>query len=1307
MKKSLIYIVILMQCLIVSAQNRHFYTSDRLSSNLITSICQDRSGYMWIGTEYGLNRYDGYRFTNYLHQHGNASTLVSNNVTSLFVDSEGQLWVGTGIGLSRYHASTDSFEQIALDSIPRARVNDFVQEDSDHLLIGTAGYGLFRIGLHDRRASRVAGYAEGDDFYSHIHLDSRGQFWKAGSSPVVSCRRGDGRGFLAYESPYGAVTDFIDVDGGVLMVCLHGLIFYRDGQFSADFIDVSALADGPLLLRMAYQDQEGNIFVGTMGSGLCWIPRGTRKLERYRHKSVTFDLNTANVWALAEDNQENLWVGCLNRGLLLLPQREPPFSTWSFSGQNVSVGGSVTSACQGELGMTWCAVQNNGIYGFDESGQVVAHPQSPVGTYSIYRDRRGDYWIGTANGLYAYQPTTGASNKVVDFASNYINVMADDGQGHLYFSTYSKGFCSYDQQSGEVRHFSMHQQDSVRGRLHNNWIMSLMLDSQGKLWIGTSSNLCCYDPERDTFRPYGWEVLLEGRSVFSLLETRDHHIIIGTDEGLYLYDSRKGKAQPFPDADVLADKAVSGLAEDRYGDLWLSTSKGIWHYEKDRRRFINYLNGNGLVTKDYVRGLSMSAPDGTIFFGIGDGLTSFRPDMLRASRPQQGTVHLTGLFIGGRAVNSQTLSDGEPIMSDSLAADHRFELSYIDNTFSMEFSLMNYLNAENIIYEYRINGATDWLQTTPGTNAIGFHHLPPGAYTIEVRAYDSGAYTEAETYRIIIRAPWYRSSLAYLIYILLLMGFAGLLIWLSRRRAHQQLDEEKMKFLINATHDIRSPLTLVMSPLHKLMKRDLPADVHDELKTIEHNASRIQNLVNQILDIRKIDKQQMRLQCQQTDIVQYVGNILKSYTYMARERGITLAYKPQVDKLEVWVDRSGLDKIVDNLLSNAFKYTYDGGEISVTIDRPDDHTAQLQVTDSGMGIKGDVHKIFDRFYQGSNSRSVHIEGTGIGLNLCKMIVTMHHGTIEAANRTDAQGSIFTVSLPLGNGHLTPEELVVSESKQTATPHRKAQSSYHVLIVDDDAEIGNYISQELGSYYYVSSVTSAREALRLLLGSDDEGHFDLVVSDVMMPEMDGFTFLRMVKTNMNISHIPVVMLTSKADVANRLEGLEKGADAYLAKPFDMDELHMVINNLINKNLRLRGKFSGAQQQKEKVVEKKVKGNDEQLMERIMKVVNDHLSDSDLNVEMLCGEVGISRAQLHRKMKEMTGLPISEFIRNIRLEQAVRLLKEQKINVTQVAYSVGFSNLAHFSTVFRKQFGVSPSEYIERNQKDDTKQQVYET
>ena len=459
--------------------------------------------------------------------------------------------------------------------------------------------------------------------------------------------------------------------------------------------------------------------------------------------------------------------------------------------------------------------------------------------------------------------------------------------------------------------------------------------------------------------------------------------------------------------------------------------------------------------------------------------------------------------------------------------------------------------------------------------------------------------------------------------------------------------------------------------------------------------------------MRKIDKQQMHLHCSETDMVQFVAGICKMFEFNAQERGITLAFAHDgIDRLPAWVDRSQFDKVVTNLLSNAFKYTTDGGEISVVMGSEEAEKAYdtrqftLKVIDTGVGLDPDsLRHIFDRFYQGSNSRNLKIEGTGIGLNLCKMIVDMHHGTIKAENRTDGkQGSVFTVTLPLGNSHLQPEEIdsepdAPAAQQQQALPPASSTTRKRVLLVDDDAEIGQYIKQELGRHYKFGLCPNGKEGLKELLAND----YDLVVSDVMMPEMDGFTMLRMIKTNLNLSHLPVIMLTSKADVANRLEGLEHGADAYLAKPFDMEELHLTMENLIQGRRHLKGKFSGAQQQHDKLEQPEVKGNDELLMERIMKAVNKNLNDSDFSVEMLCSEVGISRAQLHRKMKELTGISTSEFIRNIRLEQAARLLKEQKINVTQVAYTVGFSNLAHFSTVFRKHFGVAPSEYAA--QKDD--------
>ena len=775
MKKTLVLAFCLGLCLIAVGQTRHFYTSERLASNLITCICQDKAGYIWIGTEYGLNKYDGYRFTNYFHDVNNAASINSNNVTSLFVDQNGGLWVGTGIGLAYYNDANDNFERIPLANVEAARVNDIIQEDDNHLLIGTAGYGLFRLDIREKKVVQVERYATGDDdYFNHILIDDHGNFWKGGAGPVITCRLRD-KTVQHFDSPYGSVTTFVPYQGGVLMVCQRGLMFYRDGQILTDFIDTSIFGGEIVQLRTALCDDKGNLFLGTLGKGLCWVPQGSHRLQRYEYASPSFDLKTTNVWALYADNQDNLWVGCLKRGLLLLPQQEPQFSSWSLSAQNVSVGGSVTSFCLGDGGITWCAVQNNGIYGFDGNGKMVAHPASPPKTYSIYRDRQGAYWIGSDDGVYSYNPLTGAYSKVFTLECDYINLMTDDGQGRMFISTYSKGFTSYDVKTKAIRHFSMRDEDKVRGRLHNNWVMTMMVDSRGKLWIGTSSNLCCYDPVNDNFHPYGWEVMLEGKTIYSLYEDRDHRVLVGTDAGIFLYNQKEGKVVPLPGAEILANKVICGMIQDQYGDLWCSTSMGIWQYQRDEQRWITHVSGNGLTTREYVRGLSMQDATGSLFFGISDGITTFHPAALRDAHPTKETVHLTGLFIGSNPVNCNTLSDGTRVMTEPLADSHHFTLSYIDNTFTMEFSLFNYANTDNVVFEYRMNGAKEWSQTNVGSNVISFNHIQPGSYTLEVRANENGVYTEPQTYYIVVRAPWYRSAWAYLIYILGAFGIIGLI----------------------------------------------------------------------------------------------------------------------------------------------------------------------------------------------------------------------------------------------------------------------------------------------------------------------------------------------------------------------------------------------------------------------------------------------------------------------------------------------------------------------------------------------------
>ena len=745
-----------------------------------------------------------------------------------------------------------------------------------------------------------------------------------------------------------------------------------------------------------------------------------------------------------------------------------------------------------------------------------------------------------------------------------------------------------------------------------------------------------------------------------------------------------------PSQNCESRKQVCSIIKDHQGDLWISTTMGIWQYDQKNRQFIGHINGNGLTTREYVLGSSMHTASDLIAFGTSNGITTFYPERVRAKKMELGDVHLTDFIIDGKPINCLT---------------DEFTIPYEENSFTLEFSLLNYRNTDNISFQYRINEGK-WNSTNEGSNAVSFNKLKPGSYTLEVRAMSNGNFSKKSTIiHIKVCDPWYASTWAFLLYFLTAAGIILYIIYRYERHRKEDLEETKMQFLINATHDIRSPLTLIMGPLNKLKTRITDAESKQEIDTIDRNAQRLLLLVNQILDERKIDKNQMHLHCQKTQLREFLNGIISLYRFNAEERNIALSLQEDASlndangKLPVWIDRINFDKVISNLLSNAMKYTFNGGTITLIMGK-DEKNAIIKVQDTGIGLKEEkTDRLFDRFYQGNNSSDLHIEGTGIGLNLCKAFVEMHGGKIKAYNRTDGiKGSCFEVTIPLGKEHLKPEEILNEEDDRSIESIGKkvqANRNFNILIVDDDAEIAHYIKTELSDWYRFEYASNGKEGLKMLL----TGKYDLVISDVMMPEMDGITMLKKIKGNSNVSDIPVILLTSKSEVENRLEGLRKGADAFLAKPFNMEELHILIDNLVDNVRRIRGKYSGAQGQKAKIEQIKVKGNNDALMERVMKYMNEHLADPDLNVEKLTEDVGISRAQLHRKLKEIAGVSAGEFIRNLRLEQAARLIEEGQINITQVAYSVGFCNQTHFSTVFKKHYGMSPSEYAEtkRNEK----------
>lgn len=929
-------------------------------------------------------------------------------------------------------------------------------------------------------------------------------------------------------------------------------------------------------------------------------------------------------------------------------------------------------------GLMLFVVKNHGLYLLDEKTGNTKLLQSPAGPIKVYSDFRKNVYVYGRDGIYEYDWKHQTYRLLLPANGLSPDGMQVDAAGNIYFASPGNGLYVWNRKSGKMTQYLMDDKRPHK-TICNNWISEIRLDSRGWLWCATANGVSCMDTKTGYFDIILSRPLLEGKTCYSTLELSDGKIAIATEMGLYLYDRKKQQTTPCPHSESISGLRIYSLKKDARGNLWMSTAQGIWCYSSKAKLFFSFEKGNGLLTKEYLAGVAGSTPDGVICYGNSEGLTYFRPSQVKDYNEKMSAIYLSEVLLDGKMA---------PFIGDNLSVPSDFK------SIVLNFSLLDYQSVGNIVFQYRINGGK-WISNAAGDNSFNFTGLSYGHYRIEVRTYCNGKYSiYNKVIKLNVLAPWYLTVWAKLIYLSLVLGFMAAVIFIYLHKKKRDLEEAKMQFLINATHDIRSPLTLIMEPLKKLKERLGNAEeYHEDIDTMDRNAQRLLTLVNQILDKRRLDKHQMNLSCRETNLVEFSRGLVSLFTYNANLRGINIRLEMPETPVNAWIDRNKLDKAIANLLSNAFKYTPNGGEIIFRIEKQDKKVL-LYVIDSGKGLgkNDDAKTLFERFYQGKNSADMHLGGSGIGLNLCRSIVRLHGGDVTARNREDGtSGACFIIELPLGKEHLKNNQICLDNVGTGKKQQRGAASrNSKILLVDDDIEICRYLKSELSDWYRFVICNNGKEALKQLLSGD----FDLVVSDVVMPEMDGITLLRNIKGNANISHVPVIMLTSKSEISDRLEGIKLGADAYLAKPFSLEELHLTIDNLIDNVRRLKGKFTGALKQDDKVEKVEVKGYDEELMERIMKVVNENLSDSDFNVEKMCDEVGVSRTQLHRKLKEMTGVPTSEFLRNIRLNEAARLIREHKINITQVSYMVGFANNSHFSTAFKKYFGMSPTEYAAR-------------
>ena len=1211
-------------------------------------------------------------------------------------DREGRLWVVTNLGVQRYNPSTDSFESVLFGEGTTANVNDILQTPEGEIWLLHAQEGPMRVeGLTARPLEMAA--LSGD--CNNMLLDSCGRLWIAYQE----------RGVLLYDTTNktsrtlsggaldkGHVVDLAqDARGRILALTDTAILAWDGEQF------LPQVTYPRKQVHRLYPQADGSLLFTTVGSGIWKAAPGGHSAEPLED-NTHWDLSSAKINAVLLDRNGNRWLGCYQLGLIMLEDRPVPFHFLPLSQMETDNGQVLRSIYADDKGHTYICQENGGVASIDHEGRTLGHWMGQYTVNTLYPASEGSLWVGTyQNGLYRLDLTTGKETRYPLTGTQRISGITRDRDGNLYTACFGEGLRSYTPDGQTERPLSGGSLELI-----NPYLNTLFTDAEGLIWIGHYYGIDVYDPAGDTLLNLPIPETLRPAIVYQIGQSpADHSIWVGSNKGLFQFypeGPQQGTWKRFTTVDGLPNNIINGFSITPDGTLWAGTYRGLAQISP-QGHVTRYYRGNGLQEWSYLRGVSAFSAYGEVILGNQNGITYFIPEALKQDGFLSG-ITLTAMRLGNSFVHEGSRSGAYAIIHGPLEEAREITVSYQDNTFSLRFSPMDFRDPQSVHYEFRYAGEAkdQWYITESGRSELYFSHMGVGRHRLIVRAYDNGVYSPEKQLLIRVMPPWYRTWWAYVLYLVILAAMALQLRRHYWNKRQAEANEEKIKFFVDISHELRSPLTLIKGPLSQLLATPHDAQTTRALRNMERNTNRLLTLTGQILSIRKMEKGQMTLHFAQTPLADFVADICHDYDYQTEKRQVTLHFQNDAPETAVWIDRDNFDKVVTNLINNAIKYTGENGHIDVIV-REEGRFAELQVRDDGPGIdEAQLKKIFERFYQTSARPAAGQMSYGIGLNLTQKIVALHGGGIQAQNRTDGQGSVFTVRLPLGTGHLPQDQLVeedyfaggagtdkplpVTDAERPRKIRRK--TTYHIAVVDDDEEIRSFLETELGESYHVHAYPDGQKALEGIV----ETVPDLVVSDIVMPVMDGVELLKRLKASTTTSHIPVILLTTKTEHASRIKGLEEGADAYVDKPFNLEELETRIAGLIANRARMKGKFSGAQEQQDTVRQVELKGNDAALMERIMKAINERLDDSEFNVEALGDAVGLSRVQLHRRVKDITGITVGEFIRNLRLQQAARLLEEGDTTVSQVTYAVGFANPTHFSAAFKKHFGVTPSEYL---------------
>ena len=1325
-----------------SYQFKHLEVSDGLSNNSVNTICKDRDGFMWFGTTTGLNRYDGYTFKIYQHAENDPGSLPDNYITDIVEMPDGRFWVNTGRGYVLFDKEQDCFitdvtgfmKNLESGGVPE---QVFVDREGNTCL-SVAGEGCYR-------------YKEGGKrlFFSYVEhsLPEHGVTQIAECSDGLLLIYNTGllvcldRATLAIKwksdeikkyIPAGKTIEFslfVDRDNCIWAYSLMGIWAYDCGTKSWR-TDLTAIWSSrpDVIIHAVAQDIEGRIWVGKDYDGIDVLEKETGKVTSLvAHDDNGRSLPHNTIYDLYADRDGIMWVGTYKKGVSYYSESIFKFNMYEW--------GDITCIEQADENRLWLGTNDHGILLWNRStGKAEpfwrdAEGQLPNPVVSMLKSKDGKLWVGTFNGgLYCMDGSRVRSYKEGvgnTLASNNVWALVEDDKGRIWIASLGGGLQCLEPVSGTFETYT-----SSNSALLENNVTSLCWVDNNTLFFGTANQgvgmMDMRTREIKKIQGQSGNVKLSNDAVNHVYKDSRGLVWIATREGLNVYDTRR---HVFLDLSSVAEAKgnfIAAITEDQERNMWVSTSRkvirvtvasdGKGSYLFDSRA---YNSEDGLQNCDFNQRSIKTLHNGIIAIGGLYGVNVFAPDHIRYNK-MLPNVMFTGLSLFDEAVKVGQSYGGRVLIEKELNDVENVEFDYKQNIFSVSFASDNYNLPEKTQYMYKLEGFNnDWLTLPLGVHNVTFTNLAPGKYVLRVKAINSDGYVgiKEATLGIVVNPPFWMSWWAYLLYAvgLVIVLFLARYRMLKREREKfhlQQIENEvakneeinnmKFRFFTNVSHELRTPLTLIISPLEGMLKETTDELQSTRLQLMYRNAQRLLHLVNQLLDFRKGEMSTHQLSLSEGDIISYVHSVCNSFLLMADKKHIQFSFFSGIDTFSMAFDADKVGKIVMNLLSNAFKFTPEGGRVTVMIEHvagtPD--ILEIKIADTGIGISDvDKEHIFERFYQAGHKGVEETTGNGIGLSLVRDFVTLHEGEVKVFDNI-GMGSVFVIQFPVKHVETQvqlPEETGMpagdeedKEMKEEAREEMERKNFPLLLIVDDNEDFRIFMRYSLELQYRVKLAVNGKEAWEMM----QEELPDLVIIDVMMPQMDGNELCRLIKQDKRTAHIPVILLTARQNTEAKLEGLQTGADDYVTKPFNMTILVLRIRKLIELSRYHRVTQGMIDPAPSEIV---ITSLDEKLIEKAIKYVEDNMSRTELSVEELSRELGMSRVHLYKKLLQITGKTPIEFIRVIRLKRAAQLLRESQLHVSEVAFEVGFNNPKYFSRYFKDEFGVLPSVYQEKEGK----------